>query len=62
MIEEQEGLVWVSDFWDHVGRDLPKTLGKKDIDFMHAIANKAGFAIGNWQLNLHHECGYYWHY
>lgn len=21
-------------FWDHVGRDLPKTLGKKDIDFM----------------------------
>lgn len=54
MIEEQEGLVWVSDFWDHVGRDLPKTLGKKDIDFMHAIANKAGFAIAP-DVNLHQQ-------
>lgn len=45
IIEEQEGLVWVSDFWEHLNRDLPKTLGKKDLDFMNAIANKAGFAI-----------------
>jgi len=54
MIEEQEGLVWVSDFWDHVGRDLPQTLGKKDFDFMHAIANKAGFAIAP-DVNLHQQ-------
>lgn len=54
MIEEQEGLVWVSDFWEHLNRHLPKTLGKKDIDFMHAIANKAGFAIAP-DVNLHHQ-------
>lgn len=45
MLNMQEGLIWVSDFWSHLQLPIPNTLSKKDLELMTAIANKSGFAI-----------------
>lgn len=53
-IENNKGLVSVSDFWKHMGTPLPNKLNKKELELIANLANKAGYGIAP-DNRYHHE-------
>lgn len=44
-IEQNKGLVLISEFWKHMGTPLPSKLNKKELELITNLASKAGYGV-----------------
>jgi len=44
-IEQNKGLVLISEFWKHMGTPLPSKLNKKELELIANLASKAGYGV-----------------
>ena len=44
-VEQNKGLVPISEFWKHIGTPLPSKLNKKELELIVNLASKAGYGV-----------------